>query len=60
MEVLLDKKLDGHRLTHDACADDMTIVSRSWLSLQRMLAMLPGALGKHWTCTLRNEKHTQI
>jgi len=40
------QKLDGHRLTHVAFADDMTLVTRSWLSLKRMLAMLRGALSK--------------
>ena len=34
----------GRRLTHVAFADDMTLVSRSWLSMRRMLSTLREAL----------------
>ena len=36
--------LRGERLTHVAFADDMTLVSRSWLSMKRMLSTLRESL----------------
>ena len=36
--------ITGRRLTHVAFADDMTLISRSWLSLKRMVITLREAL----------------
>ena len=38
--------LRGRRLTHVAFADDMTLVSRSWLSMKRMVLTLREALAR--------------
>ena len=38
--------LRGERLTHAAFADDMTLMSRSWISMKRMLSTLRDALAK--------------
>jgi hypothetical protein len=42
----IGRSIDGKRLTHIAFADDMSIISRSWLSLKRMVLMVRKALKK--------------
>ena len=42
----MGRAVTGERLTHVAFADDMTIISRSFLALKRMLRQLREALAK--------------
>ena len=39
--------LQGQRLTHCAFADDMTLISRSWLSMKRMMAKVRASFAKY-------------
>ena len=40
------KHFFGHRLTHCAFADDMTLIARNWTSMKRMLAMVRRSLAQ--------------